>query len=86
MQSHPTVDEITDGIIKSNLKPTYTPCVLLVKKPLKEAMAQIHNLPENELLKSFILLLSIFSIADKRRKETECSGGCNHQWHNLNNL
>jgi hypothetical protein len=85
-QSRPTIDEITNGIEKSKLKTTYTPCVLMLKKPFKEAIAIIQNLPENEGEKSFILWLSIFSIADKRRRNTVCSDGCYHEWHNLNNL
>jgi hypothetical protein len=86
MQSHPTIGEIADGIEKSKLKPTYTPCVLMLKKPFKEAIAKIRNIPENEWERTFILWLSIFSIADKRRRETICSDGCYHEWHNLNNL
>ena len=35
--------------------------------------AQILKLPENEWEKSFILWISIFRVADKRRRETECS-------------
>lgn len=85
-QAHPTSDEIANGIEQSKLQTTFTPCVLMVQKPFKEAIAKIRNLPECEWEKSFVLWLSIFSIADRRRRETECSDGCAHEWHNIRNL
>lgn len=83
LQSHPTTEEVISGISRSKLKRTDTPCVLMVEKPFKEAVATIKNLPENEWQKAFVLLLSIFSISDKRRRETECLNGCTHEWHNI---
>ena len=82
-QAHPTNNEIENGIEISKLKPTYTPCVLMAEKQFNEAVATIRNLPENELGKTFELWISIFSIADKRRRNTECIGGCAHEWHNI---
>lgn len=82
-QVHPTRDEVCAGIELSVLKPTYTPCVLIMKKPFKEALGKILMLPESEWEKSFILLISILGIADKRRRETDCCNGCTHEWHNL---
>ena len=37
-QAPPTSDEIVHGIEQSKLKTTYTPCMLLVQKPFKEAI------------------------------------------------
>ncbi len=54
-QAHPTRNEVDDGIKLSGLKPSYTPCVLLAKKPFNDAMKIIRSLPENEWEKSFIL-------------------------------
>jgi hypothetical protein len=85
-QSHPTADEVEKGINRSELKRTYTPCVLMAEKPFSEAVAKIRNLPDNEWRKTFILWISIFSIADKRRRKTECLDGCAHEWHNIENL
>ncbi len=85
-QAHPTRNEVDDGIKLSGLKPSYTPCVLLAKKPFNDAMKIIGSLPENEWEKSFILWISILSIADKRRRETDCLNGCTHEWHNIENL
>ena len=42
-----------------------------------------NKLTETELRKSFIIMLSIFKIADTYRRETECKNACNHEWHNL---
>ena len=85
-QAHPSRKEVANGIKLSGLKPSYTPCVLMTEKPFNEALKIIRNLPENESKKSFILWLSILSIADKRRRETDCSNGCTHEWHNLENI
>ena len=85
-QSHPTCDEVEKGITRSELKRTYTPCVLMVEKPFNEAVPKIRNLPENEWRIASVLWLSIFSVADKRRRETECLDGCTHEWHNIGNL
>ncbi len=63
-----------------------TPCALLAKKPFNDAMKIIRSLPENEWEKSFILCIVILSIADKRRRETDCLNGCKHEWHNIENL
>ena len=80
-QAHPSRNEVADGI-----KSSYTPCVLMAEKPFNEAMSIIRGLPENESKKSFILWISILSIADKRRRETDCLNGCTHEWHNIENL
>jgi len=85
-QAHPTRKEVDDGIKLSGLKPSYTPCALLAKKPFNDAMKIIRSLPENEWEKSFILCIAILSIADKRRRETDCLNGCSHEWHNIENL
>jgi len=85
-QVHPAWEEIEAGIKSSGLKSTVTPCVLMIKKSFKDALAQILKLPENEWEKSFILWISIFRVADKRRRETECFNGCTHEWHNIESL
>jgi hypothetical protein len=82
-QSHPRLNEIDEGIKLSGLKPTFTPCVLIKAKPFKEAIGKIRNLPENEWEKAFRLLLALFSIADSRRRRTDCKHGCSHPWHQL---
>ena len=84
MQSHPLKSEVDQAITDSGLKATYTPCVLLKTADVPEKIIyKIISLPKNEQEKAFILLLSLFSIADRRRRETQCSGGCSHEWHNI---
>jgi hypothetical protein len=83
-QAHPLVAEVQRAIEKSGLMSTFTPCVLALKSnPPERAINKIITLPEPERLKSFKLLLALFSIADLRRRSTVCKGGCTHEWHNL---
>jgi hypothetical protein len=82
-QAHPTVDEVERGIATSGLKPTYTPCVIIASNHFNEARHKILAMPDHELPKAFRLWLSIFSIADGRRRATACKDGCDHEWHNL---
>jgi len=85
-QAHPTRKEVDDGIELCELKRTYTPCVLMAEKPFNDALSKIKKLPESEWKKSFILWVTILSIADKRRRKTDCLNGCTHKWHNIENL
>ena len=82
-QSHPTKEDVEKGIKKSGLKETYSPCVLARIKPFNEARQKLLNMPEPDRRRGFILFLSIFSVADKRRRETCCKDGCAHEWHNI---
>ncbi|MBU2569018.1 MAG: hypothetical protein KJ725_03085 [Gammaproteobacteria bacterium] len=82
-QSHPTNEDIEEGIKNSGLKETYSPCVLVRNKPFNDARKKVLNMPEPDRRRSFILFLSIFGVADKRRRETQCKGGCSHEWHNI---
>ena len=82
-QSHPTAEDIEIGIASSKLKETYSPCVLVRKKHLNEVRAKVRNMTGIDQRRGFILFLSIFSIADARRRETQCINGCTHDWHNL---
>ncbi len=81
----PSKDEIEISINNSNLKRTYTPIIMILKEPINISVPKILNLPENELEKSFLLLIEIFKTADKRRRNNDCKGKCSHEWHNLNN-
>ncbi len=66
-QSKPLNADIDVSINESGLKSTYTPCVLLKKGLNMSNLQKIINLPENELSKAFLLLLSLFRIAYRRR-------------------
>ncbi|MBX9363943.1 hypothetical protein K4G64_22685 [Streptomyces sp. WAC04114] len=83
MQAHATAADGRQGVAQSGVKPTLTPAVLIVREPTLEQMGKIINLPPREHVNSFRVLLSTFTVADTRRRETECLGACSHAWHNL---
>jgi hypothetical protein len=71
MQSKPKKEDIEPTILASGLKSTFTPCVLIKKGVANHDLEKLVNLPENELMKAFVLLLSLFKIAYKRRFAVE---------------
>jgi hypothetical protein len=83
MQAHATVEDGREGVARSGVKPTANPAVMIVREPLPDRMAKIISLPDSENVKAFRVLVSTFSVADTRRRETECRGTCSHAWHNL---
>jgi len=82
-QSHPTEELISKAIQNAQIKDTMTPVVLFKTQTFKNAINKIENLPDSELRKSFVIMLSIFKIADTYRRETDCNNGCSHFWHNI---
>jgi hypothetical protein len=82
-RSHPTDKLISNAIQTSPIKDTMTPVVLFKTQTFKMAISKIENLPDSELRKSFIIMLSIFKVADTFRRETDCTNGCSHFWHNI---
>lgn len=80
-QAGATEEDVMQAIKNSGLRSTYTPCVLLQKGRLREQMGKLCDLPCNEYSKAFSLLLSLFALADKRRRTTNCAFGCSHWWH-----
>ncbi|UOK42157.1 MULTISPECIES: DUF5958 family protein [Flavobacterium] len=85
-QSHPNTETIEKAVELIPLKPTVTPIILLKTKVFKEALQKIILLPENEYRKAFITLISVFKVADTFRRNTWCKEGCNHEWHNLDEI
>lgn len=71
MQSKPSNEDIENAIRASGLKSTFTPCTLLKKGVDNNNLKKIIQLPENEKLKSFRLLLELYKIAYQRRFEIE---------------
>lgn len=67
MQSRVKAEDIPLAIEQSNLKPTFTPCVMLSKGVEGCRLKEIIALPEYELEKVLILLLNLFKIAYQRR-------------------
>ena len=71
-QSKPNNDDVEQAIINSALKPTYTCCVLLRKDGVEtHNFEKIISLPNNELTKSYSLLLHLYKIAYNRNFEIE---------------
>jgi len=70
-QSKAKDDDISLAIKNSNLKSTYTPCVLIKKGLISNVFENMISLPENELQKVLILFLSLFKIAYERRYKSE---------------
>ena len=84
VQAHPLPSEVSGAIEMSGLKPTLTPCVILRKAdPPERGLWKIARLTGTEQKQAFKLLVALFSIADRRRRETECRDGCSHEWQNL---
>lgn len=82
-QAHPTIDDIENGVEKSGLKRSYTPCVLLLGQPFNVAREKVMTLGGLDQRRAFIPFLSVFAVADLRRRTTQCQDGCTHEWHNL---
>ncbi len=82
-QSHPTDELISTAIKIAPIKETMTPVILFKTQTFKIATNKTVDLPDSELRKSFIIMLSIFKTADTYRRETECRNGCGHEWHNI---
>ncbi|MEZ4299425.1 MAG: DUF5958 family protein [Polyangiaceae bacterium] len=81
LQAHPGAADVQEAIARSKLKPSHTPAVLLGKGELGAQAAKIVSLPSSEQQKAFVLLVALLSVADGRRRRTECALGCTHWWH-----
>lgn len=83
LQAHPSGDVVERAVQQSGLKQTYTPVGLLRSGPLPDQLAKIANLPVDESIKSFRLLVGLLAEADRDRRNRDCAGGCAHWWHHL---
>jgi len=83
-QAHPHREEIDTAIMLAELKPTFTPCVMLRAAAQPEhALDRIAILPADERQKAFRLVFALYCVADTRRRQTQCRDGCSHEWHNF---
>ncbi|WP_406300622.1 DUF5958 family protein [Streptomyces sp. NBC_00618] len=80
MQAHITAADGREGVARSGVKPTANPSAMICMDPPRYGFAA---LPANEHVKAFRVLVSVFSVADTRRRRTHCKGTCGHTWHNL---
>ena len=77
-QSRPELEDVELAIESSNLKPTYTPCVVLRKGVEYRNLKKIVNLPSEEHSKAFRLLLALFRISFQRRYKNDPNPS--HKW------
>ncbi|MCZ0983556.1 DUF5958 family protein [Streptomyces diastatochromogenes] len=80
MQAHITAADGRAGVERSGVKPTANPSVMICMDPPRYGFA---SLPSAEHVKAFRVLVSVFAVADTRRRERYCKGACGHAWHNL---
>lgn len=80
IQSKPKEEDVDLAIKKEKLKSGYTPCVLLKKGISSYNLERVINLPENEMIKTFVLFMSIFKIAYSRRFKEEMNN-INKWWY-----
>ncbi|MER5967757.1 DUF5958 family protein [Streptomyces sp. NPDC002057] len=80
MQAHITAADGREGVVRSGVKPTANPSVMICMDPPRYGFA---GLPADEHVTAFRVLVSAFSVADTRRRQTHCKGTCGHSWHNM---
>ncbi|MFH8582231.1 DUF5958 family protein [Streptomyces zaomyceticus] len=84
IQARAVAEDGTESISRAGLRPTHTPAVLITRGPIDHQLGKIASLtPIDERYKAFRLLIAVLAIADARRSEHYCSGGCGHWWHKL---
>jgi hypothetical protein len=85
-QAHPTKEFVDLGLELAPIKKTMTPVVIFRRQNLKTALNKIRGLPQDEWKKAFVTMLSVFKVADTKRREIWCKDGCSHDWHNLGTI
>ncbi|GGS21772.1 hypothetical protein Snoj_22720 [Streptomyces nojiriensis] len=84
MQARAVTEDGPESIRRAGLRPTHTPAVLITRGPIEQQLRKIAGLtPVDERRKAFRLLVAVLAVADERRRERFCSGGCGHWWHRL---
>lgn len=83
IQARATVEDGSESVRIAGIRPTHTPAVLITRGMLAGQLTKIINLPQDEHVKAFRLLVALLGVADKRRRERFCADGCTHAWHQL---
>ncbi|MER8185228.1 DUF5958 family protein [Kitasatospora sp. NPDC094015] len=81
LQAGATVEDGPESVRLAGLRPTHTPAVLVTRGQLAGQLTKIVNLPQDERVKAFRLLVALLGVADRRRRERFCADGCTHAWH-----
>lgn len=84
VQARAVIEDAPESIRRAGLRPTHTPAALISRGRTDEQLGKIAGLaPLDERRKAFRLLIAVLAVADGRRRERLCSGGCSHWWHRL---
>ncbi|MER8039066.1 DUF5958 family protein [Streptomyces hydrogenans] len=84
IQARALTEDARESIRRSGLRPTHTPAVLVSRGRIDVQVRKIAGLtPLDERRKAFRLLVAVLAVADERRRERYCAGGCGHWWHRL---
>ncbi|MFJ9376891.1 DUF5958 family protein [Streptomyces sp. NPDC101455] len=84
MQARATLEDGPESVRTAGIRPTHTPAVLITRgQRLSAQLTKIINLPQDERVKAFRLLVALLGVADGRRRERFCAEGCTHTWHQL---
>ncbi|MEU5002080.1 DUF5958 family protein [Streptomyces sp. NPDC021622] len=83
IQARATVEDGPESVRLAGIRATHTPAVLITRGQLAGQLTKIINLPHDERVKAFRLLVALLGVADKRRRERFCADGCTHAWHQL---
>ncbi len=84
IKARAVTEDAPESIRRAGLRPTHTPAVLISRGRIDEQLGKIAGLtPLDERRKAFRLLLAVLTIADARRRERFCCGGCSHWRHRL---
>ncbi|KES03712.1 hypothetical protein BU52_28750 [Streptomyces toyocaensis] len=83
IQARALTEDGPESIRRAGIRPTHTPAVLITRGRLTEQLTKIINLPQDERVKAFRLLVALLGVADERRRARFCAHGCSHAWHHL---
>ena len=78
IQARALIEDRPEAIRKAGIRPTRTPVVLIIWGHLTEQLTKIINLPQDERVKAFRLLVALLGVADERRRARFCAHGCSH--------
>ncbi|MFF7551261.1 DUF5958 family protein [Streptomyces canus] len=83
IQARALIEDGSESIRRAGIRSTHTPAVLITRGHLTEQLTKIINLPQDERVKAFRLLVALLGVADERRRARFCANGCGHAWHHL---
>ncbi|MEU8868729.1 DUF5958 family protein [Streptomyces umbrinus] len=79
VQARAVTEDGPESIRRAGLRPTHTPAVLITRGRMEHQLGKIAALtPLDERRKAFRLLVAVLAIADGRRRDRFCAGGCGH--------